>query len=118
MRSSRTKSKSKYGNIRTKVGGRSFHSKAEAAYYIKLRSLEDRGFISELACQPRFGLRVEGEEICTYIADFKYIDDSGNTVVVDVKGKITDVYRLKKKLFLVLFPYLDFQEIPARDAIK
>lgn len=41
------------------------------------------------------------ERECAYIADFVYTDvASGQTIVEDVKGVRTDVYKIKKKLML------------------
>lgn len=37
-------------------------------------------------------------EFITYKADFQYIDTDGKTHVIDVKGVLTPVFRLKKKL--------------------
>ena len=39
-----------------------------------------------------------------YVADFRYLDyERGGLVVEDVKGMKTDVYRLKRKLFLAKY---------------
>lgn len=91
--------RSKYRNIKTEVDGRLFHSKKEAARYLVLRDLENSGEISDLKCQVTFTITVNNRKICRYIADFTYIEN-GVFVVEDVKGRITDVYRLKKKLML------------------
>ena len=42
----------------------------------------------------------------TYIADFEYINETGETIVEDVKGVETAVFRLKRNLFLRLYPHL------------
>ena len=48
----------------------------------------------------------------SYIADFMYKDiKRGVTVVEDVKGFKTDVYKIKKKLFLYKYPKYEFKEI-------
>ena len=47
-----------------------------------------------------------------YVADFMYIDKDDKKIVEDVKGMMTDVYKLKKKLFLNLYDEeYDFREI-------
>lgn len=91
------KRRNKYGNIKTTVDGTTFHSKKEAERYRVLRQEVEDGVIHSLRLQPSFTIRVNGHLICRYIADFEYVRD-GATVVEDVKGRITDVYRLKKKL--------------------
>lgn len=46
-----------------------------------------------------------------YVADFQYVEN-GRIVVVDTKGFVTDVYRLKKKLFLYKYGSLyEFLEV-------
>jgi hypothetical protein len=94
--------RSKYGNQRTKVDGRSFHSKVEAQRYCELRERQAKGVIQGLKCQPRFPMRVNGVDICTYIADFSY-DLGGEFVVEDVKGGIiTNDFSMKRKLLKAL----------------
>jgi len=64
-----------------------------------LRLLEKGGEIEELKFQPRYKLVVDGSPICTYVADFSYIDArTRKCVIEDCKGVLTPVYRLKKKL--------------------
>ena len=89
--------KSKYGNIRTVIDGIKFASKAEAVHYILLRERQRQGEISKLEMQPKFPITLKGHPICNYIADFRYCE-AGVTVIEDVKGVRTPVYRLKKKL--------------------
>ncbi|HEY6967364.1 MAG TPA: DUF1064 domain-containing protein, partial [Burkholderiales bacterium] len=50
----------KFGNVPTFVGARRFASKAEAARYGELRTLEHAGAIRDLECQPRYRLEVNG----------------------------------------------------------
>ena len=98
--------RSKYNARKTTVDGIKFDSKKEARRYADLKILEKAGEISHLQLQPKFrlldGFKHRGETIrpINYFADFSYIDTEGNEVVEDVKGKRTDVYNIKKKLFL------------------
>lgn len=104
--------RSKYRNVRTVVDGVSFASKREAKRYEELKILEACGHLQALKLQPRYKLWVEGKLICTYVADFEYVElPSGKAVVEDVKGFKTDVYRIKAKLFRALYPSLDFREL-------
>lgn len=87
----------KYHNVKTRVDGRLFASKREAARYRELKLLLRAGEISDLVCQPAFSCDVDGVHVCTYIADFSYVD-KGAHIVEDVKGVRTALYSLKKKL--------------------
>ena len=90
--------RSKYGAIRTEVDGIKFASKREAKRYGELKLLERAGKIHNLTVQPRFDLVVHGTNICTYVGDFRYLEDGW--IVEDVKGVRTSVYRIKAKLML------------------
>lgn len=89
----------KFGAISTTVDGIRFASRAEAKRYGELCILQKAGLISDLKCQPRYELSVNGVRVCEYIADFSYIE-RGKGVVEDVKSPATrtPVYLLKKKL--------------------
>lgn len=104
--SSNKKRKSKYRAEKMELDGILFDSKKEAERYSELKMLERAKLITNLELQPKFLLQEKFEyngkviRKIEYIADFKYIDEKGNTVVEDVKGLKTDVYNIKKKLFL------------------
>ena len=93
---------SKYGNTKIRVDGRLFDSKAEAARWQELQLLERAGEITELERQVEYELipKQKGERAVKYIADFRYIDRDGNTVVEDTKGVKTPVWIIKRKLML------------------
>lgn len=84
-------------------------SKKEARRYEELITMKQSGEISNLRLQVPYELvpkqkRSDGktERSVKYIADFVYEKD-GETIVEDVKGMRTDVYRLKRKLMLWVF---------------
>lgn len=92
----------KYGNKPMVLYGIRFASKKEAHRYLILREDLRLGRITKLEVQPEYEiwvLREDGTEIrvAKYIADFRYVRD-GKTVIEDVKGVRTPVYKLKKKL--------------------
>ncbi len=91
------KKRNKYGAVRTTIDGITFHSKKEAARYEVLRDMLRDGKITDLRLQVSHQITVNGFKVCRYISDFEYTED-GKPIVEDVKGRITDVYRLKKKL--------------------
>lgn len=87
----------KYNAIKTTLDGITFASKAEAKRYAELKLLVQAGVIFNLSMQPRFDCVVNEQKVCTYVADFLYLE-AGKQVVEDVKGMKTPVYKLKKKL--------------------
>ncbi len=106
---------SKYGNKKTEYNGILFDSKKEAERYMELKQKEDDGDIEDLILQPKFELIPKFEHSgvkyrkMSYVADFQYEED-GQTVVEDVKGFLTDSYRLKKKMFLYQYQGFKFIE--------
>ena len=95
---------SKYHAKKTTVDGITFDSRREADRYLVLKGMEEDGLIEDLRRQVRYELvpafDVDGRHYrpVYYVADFVYVED-GKEVVEDVKGMMTDVYRLKSKLF-------------------
>ena len=92
----------KYNNTKIRVDGRLFDSKAEAARWQELSLLERAGEIAELERQVEYELipKQKGERAVKYIADFRYKDHEGKTVVEDTKGVKTPVWIIKRKLML------------------
>ena len=94
-----------------KVGGIRFASKKEALHYLDLLFLEKADQLRDLELQPKFALVVNNKKICSYVADFQYVDcESGKTIVVDTKGHKTPEYKIKSKLFRALYPELEHLE--------
>lgn len=103
--------RSKYNNRKVSIDGVSFDSKKEAAHWNQLKIREASGQIRKIEPHPKFTLQESFQDhmggkhrAITYEADFRYFDiELGKTVVVDVKASkfmLTDVYKIKKKLFL------------------
>lgn len=93
---------SKYGNVKTFTSdGIKHDSIKEANRWCELKLLERAGVIQDLQRQVKYELipKQEGERAVFYIADFVYTEN-GKTVVEDVKGCRTEVYKLKKKMML------------------
>jgi len=97
---------SKYGNRKVEIDGHTFDSAKEARRYGELKLLERGGYIDSLMMQVRYPLKVAEKLVCTYVADFVYLDHAtGLKVVEDVKSDFTrklPVYRIKAKLFAAL----------------
>lgn len=90
--------KSKYGNKKVSVDNHKFDSKREASRYLELKAMEENSLITNLKLQVAFKLEVNDYIICRYRADFTYFDQNQNYIVEDVKGMLTPVYKLKRKL--------------------
>ena len=102
--------KSKYRAVKTEVDGITFDSKREAARYMELMLMQRAGEIKRLELQPKYDCVVNGKKICTYRAYFRYSTNE-NSIVEDVKGMKTPVYKLKKKLVEALYPGVIIQEV-------
>ena len=99
------KKKHKYGvspKAERTVDGIVFASKKESIRYGELKLLQQQGLITGLKLQPNYECVVNGKKICGYVADFLYETPEGS-VVEDVKGFKTRIYRLKKKLVEAFF---------------
>jgi hypothetical protein len=94
----------KYGSKRCTVDGEAFDSKLEAKRWLQLKDMQRRGLISGLLRQVEYPIHIGGMHVCSYFADFVYVDSTGREVVEDCKAKsgatMTQVYRLKKRLVL------------------
>ena len=98
------KVRSKYNAIKTEVNGITFDSKKEASIYNELLLRGKAGEIHSLSLQVPIYFKCNGVFCFKYIADFKYYDNKlGDWVILDAKGILTDVYRLKKKLIEAQF---------------
>lgn len=108
--------RNKFGAVKTEVDGITFDSKAEARYYGQLRLLERAGEIRSLRLQVPFELApavvLGGRKrpALRYLADFVYETQTGVTVVADVKGAITESYRIKRHLMKALHG-IEVQEV-------
>ncbi len=97
---------SKYRSIKTVIDGHTFPSRKEAGMYLELKTLLKAGKIKDLVLQPKFILQskftnAEGRKIreIAYVADFSFYDlMQDRWRIIDCKGFLTDVYKVKKKL--------------------
>lgn len=97
MSKSNESRRSKYGNRKTMVDGKTFDSKHEAEVYEQLKVQVLAGECRAVACQVPFALpgRIK------YVADFVLLHNDGRYSVLDAKSEATrkdKVYRMKKRL--------------------
>lgn len=95
----------KYGAQKTIVDGIKFDSGMEAEYYGYLKKLKSQGFIRSFTLQPVYILLpafiFNGKKIqpIKYKGDFLVTYADGRQEIIDVKGKETVDFKLKKKMF-------------------
>ena len=115
----------KYHNKKTVADGIKFDARLEAERYAQLKMMERAGAIRDLELQPEYELipsfKKDGKtwRRTVYKADFRYILAEGDRIIIeDVKGStavITDVFRLKQKLFEYRYPELTIKIVTRRD---
>ena len=106
---------------KTTVNGINFDSKLEADKYLHLLTLERIGKIKNLKLQVPFELMTKQEKqekdyipsigkgkairAIKYISDFTYTRCSDNALVImDTKGRTSEVYKIKVKLLRACYP--------------
>ena len=82
--------------------GLKFDSRWEAERWGQLKAMERAGVVTQLERQIKFPLEINGQKICDYVADFRYLleeeDGSSKLVIEDAKGVLTPEFKLKKKM--------------------
>lgn len=104
----------KYGSKKKTVSGIVFDSIAEAEFYKKLLLAKNQGAITKIVLQPKYmlqeGFKKDGKTYkpIQYKADFLVTYKDGSEKIIDVKsiGTITEVFKIKQKLFEKRYPEL------------
>lgn len=110
----------KYKNKKTMVDGIKFDSEMESHYYIYLKQLKEIGEVVDFVLQPTYllqeGFDLNGKRIrpITYKADFKVIYKDGHEEVIDVKGKLTEEFKIKRKMLLYRYRDINFKCVQER----
>ena len=103
--------KNKYRAKKTTVDGISFPSQKEANYYSELKLEMKAGHIIGFCRQPEFILQDGTGLVLKYKPDFIKWLRNGSSVVVEVKGKKTEAYIIREKLFRKQFPKIKFEVV-------
>ncbi len=109
--------KHKYNARKTVVDGITFDSQREADYYCELKLLVRAGEVEWFELQPEFVLQEafthHGKKYreIKYVADFIIGYPDGRVEIVDVKGRKTREYQMKKKMLLKKHPNINFREV-------
>lgn len=104
--------KNKYKNKKVEYDGIKFDSKMERDYYIHLKQLQANGIVYEFFMQKKYVIvdaytNARGEKIqaSRYVADFEVHYSDNRVEVIDIKGQLTPLFNLKKKLFEARYPF-------------
>jgi len=101
---------SKYRAKPVVINGIRFDSQKEGRRYTELHTLLRADRIEALVCHPSYPLTLNGINLrhvktgrqIRYRADFEYINEDGRTIIEDVKGVRTEVYKLKAAIMLAM----------------
>ena len=95
-------SNNKYFAKKTVAMGLKFDSRWEAERWGQLKAMERAGVVTELERQVKYELSINDVKICSYVADFRYLqqeeDGFSRLIVEDAKGVLTPEFKLKKKM--------------------
>ena len=88
-------------------------SQFEAGHCNKLRLLKIAGEIKDFKTQPYYIFRVNGKRVCGHKPDFIIENLDGTCEINECKSKgtVTDVWKLKKALFEILYPDIKYTVI-------
>lgn len=101
----------KYGNIPvTALKGMIFSSKRERNHALWLESERQAGRVTGWQYEKAYDLSVMGKHICTIVPDFTVRFLNGKTEIHEVKSYVTMTrdWSIKRKLFEVLYPELEY----------
>ena len=110
----------KYKNKKTMIDGFKFDSEMESHYYLYLKQLKEIGEVVDFVLQPTYllqeGFNLNGKRIrpITYKADFKVIYKDGHEEEIDVKGKLTEEFKIKRKMLLYRYRDINFKCVQER----
>lgn len=111
----------KYKNIRVTYDGIHFPSKLERDVYIYYKRIAKSEEIEKIERQVPFvildGFKKNGKTYrpVVYKADFVLHYKDGRKEVIDAKGKRTELFNLKKKLFEKRYPDLTIKIVTRED---
>lgn len=99
---SHTKKKNKYGAKKQDYNGKKYDSNLECRYAQELDFRIDAGEVKKWDRQVKLDLSVNGVHITNYFCDFRVELKDGTIQYVEVKGVLTDSFRIKWRLLLAL----------------
>lgn len=64
---------------------------------------------AEIETEKKFDFVIAGVKICSHYMDFLITFQGGRELAVEAKGAETDVWRIKSKLFRVMYPSIQYE---------
>ena len=101
------KKRNKYGAKKTIVDGIKFDSQKEARYYVELKLRKRAGEVVGFLRQT--SLHLTGGSV--YRMDFLVFYSDGTCKGIEVKGFETPVWKIKKGLIAVDYPWLELEVV-------
>ena len=88
-------------------------SQFEARHCNKLRLLKKAGEIKDFKSQPHYVFRVNGKRVCGHYPDFivEHLDGTFEINECKSAGTKTEVWKLKKAIFEILYPEIPYTVI-------
>ncbi len=107
---------SEFGKLKRTYNGILYDSQLECRFYVEyLLPKLKKGIIKDIRRQvhyellPSFIYKDKKHRSIEYISDFDVLYNDGYFVVIDVKGMIKPIDRLKAKLFKYKYPDINFE---------
>lgn len=101
------RTKSKYRNVSTEYEGKRYDSKLEAKIAQDLDWRVKSGELKSWTRQVKIDLRIFGWHITNHYVDFRLEYQNGSIEYLEAKGFETEVWRMKRNLFLALLPEIE-----------
>lgn len=104
-----TDGKSKYNAKKSTYNDITFDSEVECEYYQFLLHQKEQHKISIIKLQPKYKIieKVTHFRATYYVADFEVTLPGGHIIVIDIKGMATAEAKLKRKLFMSIYPDME-----------
>lgn len=98
----------KYGAKRSLYGGNVYHSQAEANYAAFLDACKTAANPADRVVrwerQVKVSFDIDGKHICNWFPDFHVWYADGMDRWIEVKGRETEAFLIKRNLFRAMFP--------------
>lgn len=98
----------KFNAVKTEYNGDKYDSKREARHAYELDCLIKAGEVKKWDRQFKIEINVKGKHICNYFIDFKVWMSDGSIEYHEVKGKETQLWKVKWKLVKSIYPDWNF----------
>lgn len=94
--------KKKYSSVRCTCNFGHVHDSRLEARHCNILNMTNE--YTEIKTQVKFPLKINDKLICNHYMDFTAIDKTGNLIAIETKGFETDLWKIKSKMFQLLYP--------------